>query len=82
MLEVWATLKVWSDFIIPTIIIVATILTAFGIYLIKSVPWNRKIRWLRSHGFERYLIGVPAFGNGAFYWWKKNKRAKELMSVI
>lgn len=78
MFEVWATLKVWSEFIIPAIVIVATILIFTCVCLVKSISWNRKIRWLRTHNFERYLVGVPSVGGGAFYGWKNEQTGKRI----
>lgn len=78
MIEIWATIKVWLDFIIPSIIIVAVILGIFCSCFIKRILWNRKIKWLQSNGFERYLVGVPSFGNGAFYGWRNNRTDKRI----
>ena len=78
MLEVWATLKVWFGFIIPAIIIVVIILVIFCSCFIKSILWNRKIKWLQANGFERYLVGVPSFGNGAFYGWRNKRTGKRI----
>ena len=73
MLEVWATLKVWFGFIIPAIIIVVIILVIFCSCFIKSILWNRKIKWLQANGFERYLVGVPDGGT--------RELVRELMNV-
>lgn len=78
MLKVWVTFKVWSEFIIPATIIVATILISTCLCLVRSISWNRKIRWLRAHNFERYLVGVPSVGNGAFYGWRNEQTGKKI----
>lgn len=78
MLEVWATLKILFDFIIPVIIIAIIIFAIFCTCFIKNILWNRKIKWLQVNGFERYLIDVPSFGNGAFYGWKNEKTGKRI----
>lgn len=78
MLEVWALLKVWSEFIIPVIIIVAAVSICFCEYLIKSILWDRKIRWLRNHNFERYLKRVRSVSRGALYEWRNKQTGKRI----
>lgn len=76
MLEVWAAIEVWIGFILPAAIIVIILGYFFCVYLIKNISWNRKIRWLQSNGFERYLIGVPSVGGGSFYGWRNKTTGK------
>lgn len=56
--------------------IVCFILLAIFIFfasLIKQCEWNRKIEYLQSLGFERYLEGVASVGGKAWYGWKCEK---------
>ena len=76
MIELWATLKVWGEYIIPIIIVVAVLIIG-GITLFHSAfTHSRKIKWLRANGFERYLRGVPSVGHGAFYAWRNAQTGK------
>lgn len=70
MLELWASLKVWTEYIIPIAIFLLIMLIVFLYILIDSFKWNRKVKFLKKNGYTRYLVGVPSFGNGAFYGWK------------
>lgn len=78
MTEFWVKFMVWTEYIIP-IIIFGVLLLIFIIHeCIKSFKWNRKIKWLKNNGYERYLSGVPSFGNGAFYSWKNEHTGKRI----
>lgn len=78
MVELWATLKVWIEYIIPISIFILIILLVFLYILIKSFKWNRKVKYLQKHGYVRYLVGVPSFGNGAFYGWENAELDKRI----
>lgn len=78
MLEVWATLRVWSEYIIPAIAVILIILAYLCVYTVKAFQLNRKIRWLRNHGFQREISGVPSFGDGAFYAWRNKRTGKSI----
>ncbi len=78
MLETWAAFKLWVDYLIPLMLFIGIVLVFVMVCTLQSFRWNRKIRWLTKHGFERYLVGVPSVGNGAFYGWKNEKTAKRI----
>ena len=78
MVELWATFKLWIEYIIPISIFVLIILISFLYVLIKSFKWSRKEKYLKKHGYVRYLKGVPSFGDGAFYRWKNDKLDKRI----
>ena len=78
MLELWASLKVWTEYIIPIAIFLLIILTVFLHILIDLFKWNRKVKFLKKNGYTRYLVGVPSFGDGAFYGWKNDKLDKRI----
>lgn len=69
MFEFWLKLQYW-DSILSILLFLFVILTLGVVAIIKSWQWTRKIRWLRNHGFSRYLMNVSAFGDGALYGWK------------
>lgn len=78
MIDLWVTLKVWMEYIIPISIFVLIVLIAFLYTVIKSFKWNRKVKYLKKHGYTRYLSGVPSFGSGAFYGWKNDDVDKRI----
>lgn len=78
MIELWAKLEIWSKFIIPIAIFIIAFLLFVVACIIDSYKWNRKIKWLKAHNFERYLIGVPSVGNGAFYGWREKESGKRI----
>lgn len=78
MLELWALLKVWTEYIIPIAIFILIMLTVFLHILIDLFKYNRKVKFLKKNGYTRYLVGVPSFGNGAFYGWKNDENNKRI----
>lgn len=54
----------------PLAIFVLLALFLFVTSLIKQFEWDRKIRYLQSHGFERYLKNVASVGGKAWYGWR------------
>ena len=78
MIEFWAALKVWSEFIIPAIICAAVLLIGGAAIFTNIFARRRKAKWLRENGFERYLSDVPSVGNGAFYAWGNSKTGKRI----
>lgn len=73
MLEIWASLKVFTEYIIPFFILVMCIIFLAITILASSLKWDRKIKLLKSYGYKRYLIGVPSVGGGAFYGWENEQ---------
>lgn len=70
-MELYYKIRFWSDFIIPIVILaVVAIVCVIGI-IISTYKARRIKRFFIKHGYERYCIGVPAFGNGSFYGWKR-----------
>lgn len=78
MVELWATFKIWIEYIIPISIFVLMILIAFLYVLIKSFKWSRKEKYLKRHGYVRYLKSVSSFGSGTFYGWKNDDVDKRI----
>lgn len=70
-MELYYKIRFWSDFIIPiAIFAVLAIVCVIGI-TVSTYKAHRIKRFFIKHGYERYCIGVPAFGNGSFYGWKR-----------
>lgn len=78
MLEFLVTLKVWSEYIIPVAILAVALIGAAVIISFQIHAHSRKIKWLKSNGFVRYLIGVPSVGNSAFYGWRNSLTGKQI----
>ena len=72
MFEYWLKMR-YLDFLLTILIVAAIIICAIVISVTKSILWGRKIRWLKKHGFERYLMDVAPFGDGATYGWREHK---------
>lgn len=54
----------------PIVLFVLLVLCLFIISLIKQFKWDRKINYLQSRGFERYLKDVASVGGKAWYGWR------------
>jgi hypothetical protein len=77
MVELWATLTIIFEFIIPGIFVLLSLLFISPFIfnsLKRSIRYDRNIKLLKKYGFERYLWDVSSCGNGAFYAWRKNKK--------
>lgn len=57
----------------PIVIFVLLALFLFITSLIKQFEWDRKIKYLQSRGFERYLKDVASVGGKAWYGWECEK---------
>lgn len=53
----------------PIVVFILLALFLFVTALIKQFEWNRKIKYLQSRGFERYLKDVASVGGKAWYGW-------------
>lgn len=79
MAEKYFTLKLIGEAAIIGFFILAIIILLVSA-VVQDIRWNRKIKLLKKHDFERYLDGVAAYGNGTFYGWKREfdrKRIRE-----
>ena len=74
MIEKFFTLKIIEEFIIPIIIIIIAILWCF----ISTIKWNRKEKWLKTHGYKRYLLSPRNGYHEAIYEWRNNDNLKEI----
>lgn len=55
---------------IPFAFIFTYMLISIYLAIKKTIRYKRNTKLLEQYGCERYMSGVPAFGNGAFYCWK------------
>ena len=71
-MEAYFNFKLFMEFA-PIIWFVLLTIVLFIINGIKSWKWDRKIKYLQSLGFERYLIDVASIGDKAWYGWECKK---------
>lgn len=68
-MDTYFKLKMFSDYIIPIILIAAIIIVGAVVVAISSIKEKRIKKFFESNGYERKLFDVASFGNGAFYGW-------------
>ena len=56
----------------PIVIFIVISIISFVIYCFEEWNWQRKIRYLQSLGFERYLKDVASVGNKCWYGWQRD----------
>lgn len=81
MIEKFFTLKVWTEYVIPSVL---TVLVAVGVlavlvyYRVSSIRWRRKERWLKNNGYIRYLVRAGDDYQGAIYEWQSRDKSKSI----
>lgn len=78
MIEKFFALKIWTEFIIPTVLIVAIIIVVFVFCFVYVIRWNRKKKWLKNNGYEQYLLIPGNENHGAIYEWKNKETMKSI----
>lgn len=71
-MKAYFTFKLFME-LAPIIWFVLLMIVIFISSYIKSWKWDRKIEYLESLGFERYLIDVASVGDKAWYGWECEK---------
>lgn len=56
--------------LVPIVVFILLAVFLFITSLIKQFEWDRKIKYLQSRGFERYLKNVASMGGKAWYGWR------------
>lgn len=75
-MEIYFKLKLIA-LIIPIALSSLTLAIIFIAFVIAIIKENRIEKFFRSHGYEKRLANVPAYGSGAVYSWVResdNKR--------
>lgn len=67
-MELYFKLK-FAGFIVSLTVSVILFIILLCAYLIAVIKEKRIEKFFLSHGYERKPLGVPRFGNGAFYGW-------------
>ena len=71
-MEAYFNFKLFLE-LAPIVIFILLAILIFFASLIKQCEWDRKIKYLQSLGFERYLIDVASVGDRAWYGWECEK---------
>lgn len=71
-MEAYFNFKLFLE-LAPIVIFILLAILIFFASLIKQCEWDRKIKYLQSLGFERYLIDVASVGDKAWYGWECKK---------
>jgi hypothetical protein len=71
-MEAYFNFKLFLE-LAPIVIFILLAILIFFASLIKQCEWDRKIKYLQSLGFERYLEDVASVGGKAWYGWKCEK---------
>lgn len=66
MVDFYFTFKLFME-LAPIVIFILLAILIFFVSLIKQCEWDRKIKYLQSLGFERYVASV---GDKVWYGWK------------
>lgn len=73
MVEIWATFKVWIEYIIPIAVVILIVAIAIVSTLVSSFRWSRKVKYLVNPCFSRYLHDVSSCGGDNTYAWKNEE---------
>lgn len=71
MFELWMKLQFLESLLAIAFLCVIALLI-FVAYITKAYSESRKVKFLKAHGFQRYLMNVSSFGNGSSYGWNNN----------
>jgi len=79
-MEAYFNFKLFLE-LAPIVIFILLAILIFFASLIKQCEWDRKIKYLESLGFERYLKDVASVGNKAWYGWECKRGIMEGMRI-
>ena len=71
-MEAYFNFKLFLE-LAPIVVFILLAILIFFASLIKQCEWDRKIKYLQSLGFERYLKDVASVGDKAWYGWECEK---------
>lgn len=77
MVDFYFSIKLFTE-LAPIVLFLMMFIIMLIITSIKSFKYNRKIKYLQSIGFERYLINVASVGNKAWYGWQRDDKNEYL----
>ena len=67
-MEIYFKLKLFFA-VIPIIFSTLLLIILLVCFVVSEVKERKIEKFFISHGYTRKLLGVPRFGNGAFYGW-------------
>lgn len=77
-MDTYFKLKIFSEYILPFLIVAIGIAIIFFKAVIDTYKESRIEKFFISHGYERKLFDVSSFGNGAFYGWVRESDGKRV----
>ena len=80
MTDIYFGLKIFIPLAIFSLLILI-FLIILAVVLVKSAINKRKVNYLKSIGFERYLHSVSAFGNGETWGYKRKTNEYDYEAV-
>lgn len=78
MIEKFFALKLWTEYIIPAAIIALVIGSFFVKEIVSNIGWSKKEEWLKTNGYERYLIEPMNGYHDAIYEWRNKENLKRI----
>ena len=72
MLEKYAAVRLWFDYIIPLVAIGAVVFGTVIALIVTEYRQKKRIKILHKHGYERVVRGVSSIGGNVFYDWKND----------
>ncbi len=75
-MDTYYKLKMFTEYIIPVALFAVIIIVALIWSIVSGIKESRIHKFFLSHGYERKLLGVPSFGDGAFYGWVRESDNK------
>lgn len=73
MVDFYFGIKLFAE-LAPVVLFLVMFIIILIITSIKSFKYNRKVKYLKSIGFERYLIDVASVGDKAWYGWRRDDK--------
>lgn len=73
MADFYFGIKLFAE-LAPVVLFLVMFIITIIITSIKSFKYNRKVKYLKSIGFECYLIDVASVGDKAWYGWRRDDK--------
>lgn len=77
MVDFYFGIKLFAE-LAPVVLFLVMFIIILIMTSIKSFKYNRKVKYLKSIGFERYLIDVASVGDKAWYGWRRDDKNEYL----
>lgn len=78
-MEMYFTVKLWTEYIIPVIFVLLLILILLLYGFLSSKIWDKKVKILKKYGYQRVIVTLRnAYNKNEEYKWTKNSAIKDL----